>query len=76
MKVYVAIVEDRHAETEAYVFSTPEKAIEFARKTAKESCFDMSDYEEIETKGWLFHVQYSCESDRVYVTERTLDSEE
>ena len=36
MKIYVAMIADRHSDTEPYPFSTPEAAIDYARRTAAE----------------------------------------
>lgn len=75
MKVYVAMVEDRHTDTEAFVFSTLEAAIEFARRTAQETASDPEDIEERPPGArWLFNIHYSCESDRVRVVEKEIDA--
>jgi hypothetical protein len=31
------------------------------------------DFEEKQIEGWLYYATYSCESDSVWVTERTID---
>ncbi len=76
MKIYIAIVDDRHADTDACAFSTAEKAIEFARAIAAKYCRHEEDLEEVEIDGWVFCVNYSCESDSVHVIEKELDSGE
>jgi hypothetical protein len=73
VKVYVAIINDRHADTEAYVFSTAEAAIGYARSCALEYARQLEDFEEKQIEGWLYYATYSCESDSVWVTERTID---
>jgi len=76
MKIYIAILEDRHSDTKAHPFSNKEKAIEWARSKAKEYCFDQEDYaEDSSIDGLVFHAEYSCEGDCVYVIESELDKE-
>ena len=76
MKIYIAIWKDRQTDTTAHPFSTPEKAIEFAKENAKKYAIDPDDYEERNIDGWLFYVSYSCESDCIYVLEEELDGME
>lgn len=73
MKIYIAIWKDRHSDTTAHPFSTPEKAIEFATTKAKEYALEPEDYEEHTYDGFLFYVGYSCEGDCIYVVESTVD---
>ena len=73
MKIYIAIWEDRYGDTIARPFSTPEKAVAWARKTAKEYCSYPDDYEEKQISNWIFYARYSCEGDCVSVREETLD---
>lgn len=73
MKIYVAMIADRHSDTEPYPFSTPEAAIDYARRTAAEYAHRPEDIDEIETDGWLYHATYSGESDSVWVVEKELD---
>lgn len=72
--VYVALIEDRHADPEPVVFSTPELAVEYARGWAQEHASRFGGYEERPIDGWLFHASYSPESDRVSVRERSVHS--
>lgn len=73
MKIYIVIWQDRHTDTEAFVFSTAEKAIEFAKTKAGE--FDRYGYfEEKVIKGWLYYVCYSCEGDSLRVIESEMDA--
>lgn len=73
MKVYVAMICDRHADPEPYVFSTPEAAIEYARSEAHEYAHSAEDVEESAIDGWLYHATYSGEGDSVWVVEKELD---
>ncbi len=69
MKIYIAIVEDRHTDVQAYPFSTAEKAIEFA----KEAALEISDtMEESVIEGWLYYARHECESDSVHVVKTKL----
>ncbi len=70
--VYVAMINDRHAEPEPVVFSTPEAAIDYARTWARNHDHH-GDFEESEVRGWLYHATYSVESDSVWVLERQVD---
>jgi hypothetical protein len=68
---YVAMVNDRHSDPEATIFTKPGDAIEWARETARELARRPEDYQEQETpEGWLFYATYSVESDCVWVLER------
>ena len=46
MKMYLAIYDDRHADTTAHPFIELDKAIEWAKKTAEENCRHKEDIEE------------------------------
>lgn len=73
MKVYVAMIHDRHVDPEAYVFSTPDTAIETARRMAAENARG-NEVNVDPVDGWLFHATYSVEGDCVWVVEKTLDA--
>jgi len=74
MKVYTAIWKDGYSDTTAHVFSDPNIAIEWAIKTARK--YDrFGEYKEADYEGWLFHAQYSCEGDCIYVVESDLDGD-
>ncbi len=78
MNIYIVICQDRHVDTTAHPFTNPEKAIEWARRTAKEYCRFPEDYEEHDygkDEGWIFYADYSCESDCIYVTTTELDKD-
>jgi len=71
--IYVVMVEDRHADLDAELFTDPEQAIAYARRTAHELCRHPESYEEETIEGWLFYARYSTEGDSVWVVEKTLD---
>ena len=77
MKVYVAMIADRHTDPEPEVFSTAEAAIGYARDFAlAESTYGSrtgEHYEERPVEGWLFQATYTCEGDSVWVVEKELD---
>ena len=74
-KIYIAIWKDRHTDTTAHAFSSSKFAIEWAREKAKEYCKFPEYYEEHDYDGWLFHANYSCESDCIYVVEVEINEE-
>ncbi len=73
MKLYIAINEDDHYETEVNVFDTPEKAIEFAKNLGKKRAYCEEDYEESTPNWCLFRVVYSVEKGDVWVVEKELN---
>lgn len=82
MKLYVVLVDDRHQEPTGYVFSTPELAVEYARRHWEENVPDDMDQaemvdagigEQVPAEGWLYHGVYSTEGDAVWVYETRLD---
>ena len=73
VKLYVVIWKDHHTDTGAFVFSTAEKAIEFAKAKAREYARH-GDLTEENIKGWLYYGRYSCEGDSLHVIERELDA--
>lgn len=76
MIVYVAIVADRHTDTEPYVFSTADAAIKYARHAAVENSDSSTDIEEETMVGWLYYARYSEEGDAVWVIEKEIDNPE
>lgn len=73
MKIYLVFDNDRHVDTYAIPFKDKDKAIAKAKEIAKESCRDEEDFEEREVPGWLYHAEYSCEGDSVWVVESELE---
>jgi len=76
MKIYIVVVQDRHSDPSFYPFTNPDKAIEVAKKLAKEYARFPEDYQEHDcgkSQGWLFFADYSCESDCVMVVTTELD---
>lgn len=75
MIVYVAVVEDRHADPDPQVFTDREAAIAWALKEATESA--RGGPEDVEVLNlpqyYEFYVSYSPESDCAWVVKRELD---
>ena len=72
--VYVAMINDRHADPEPFVFSTARAAIDYAKKAARENGHFPEDFEEPEVPdGWLYYATYSVEDDDVWVIEKQID---
>lgn len=75
MKLFVANCIDRHIDPVIEVFDTPEKAIEFCKEFMKANTSYPESIEENDIDGWIYHANYSCEGDHVYVTEHMLNKE-
>lgn len=78
-QVYVVLWEDRHTDTEPYVFTDAGAAISWARGQARESDRH-GDLDEIltdamRTGGWLYYGRYSCEGDHLRVVRCGVDAE-
>lgn len=74
MKIYVVMVEDRHTDTEAEVFTTAEAAIAYAEEYVTEQLdrWPWVDDDPEEPEGWLWYRAYSPEGDCVWVVEKEL----
>lgn len=82
MKIYVLIIQDRHTDTTAYLYSTLEKAIG-AANTYLLACEGLNHVdpedrnmsaEDLAAANWLFFVQYSNEGDCVWIYAADVDS--
>jgi hypothetical protein len=74
MKIYIAMIADRHTDVEAHVFKSPDAAVAFARASAIENAREgEDDLEEEQIDGWLYHARYSPEGDSVWVVESVLN---
>lgn len=73
--VYVAMICDRHADPEPYVFTNPDAAIAFAKREAEEGARVLDNIVEEPIQGWLYHARYSPEGDAVWVVEKHLRDE-
>jgi len=73
MIVYVVVINDRHCDPQAYVWSTAALAISYAKKQAASLAHRPEDISEEEIDGWLWYATYGVEGDSVWVVERVLD---
>lgn len=79
--VYVVIIEDRRADTDAEVFSSEEIAILRAGQLAASYTRDPVEPEDIDwgltasmiRDRWVWYCRYSCEGDSVRVLRREID---
>lgn len=72
MKIYIALIEDRHIDVEVKLFLDLGVAIQYAKDKAQEYSSDPLNMEDIETEDWLFCRRYGCEGDFVRVVEAEL----
>lgn len=74
--IYIAVNMDRHIDPEIKPYTTAELAIAAAKQMAyswvRGSKRVINEYE---VPGRLYHADYSCEGDCVYVVETKLDEE-
>ena len=79
--VYVVIIEDRHSDTDAEVFTSQEIAILRAGQLVGSYTRDPVEPEDIEygltasmvRDGWVWYCRYSCEGESVRVLRREID---
>lgn len=67
--VFVAMIADRHSDTEPYLFETAADAIAFARRTAEQLARD-GQIEESDINGWLWYASWGPEGDSAWVLEK------
>jgi len=72
MKIYNVLWEDRHLDVTATPFREFEDAKVWAKDQAKKYCHYEEDFREIPIKGRLYHVEYSCEGDCLWITEHEI----
>lgn len=83
--IYVTMVQDRHTDTEPYLFSTLEKAVAFAKGIIEDYAHqfgsrlnqpdEVMTEEELARAGWLFYGRFSVEGDCVWVLPVEVDVE-
>ena len=73
MKIYILIVEDRHADVGVTVYVNKERAIADAREVAQEEAkhYNTEPREE-EIDGWLYYATFYREGDSVHVIKGNL----
>jgi hypothetical protein len=86
MNIFIAMVNDRHTEPEASLFSTYEKALAYAMAYLAEVNGQWNDGENgvdpddktmdaeaLTATGWLFYERYSTEGDSIWILEAGVD---
>ena len=77
--VWAVLWNDRHSDPSVHIFSSPDKAIDFAKAKCRE--YDRhGDLDEELTPamvkaGWLYHGIYSCEGDGLTVFPCVVDAD-
>jgi hypothetical protein len=79
MKIYIVIIENHHADTDAMPFLTEAAAISYAKQIALEYCRNEDDYAKgirnsTIKDGWLWRANYACEGDNIRIIERDVDN--
>lgn len=67
VEIYIVIWKDRHSDTTAHPFYDLEKAKKWAKEQAESVCQCQEDLKEIKYDNWLYCINYSCESDCLYI---------
>ena len=68
MTVYVSIIQDRHTDVEAELFTTAAAAVAYARAAILDIAHGEEDgFEEEDIEGWVYFAQYKYERDCVRV---------
>lgn len=78
MKVWVAIINERHSDNDAEVFTAPDAAIDYVKKTVAGWARTPEDIEEelsdrMREAGWIYFVTWSSEDDSAWVIEKETD---
>jgi len=70
--IYIAVWQDRHSDTTAHPFVTLTEAIKFCMEKADQYAIHKDDIEIKDTAEFYFFIQYSCESDCLWVTKHDI----
>ena len=70
--VYVAVIEDRHADVEIEIFTSPDDAINYIDTELAKLKIDSEDIVVEFMPEVLYYVSYSIEGDHAYVIERDI----
>lgn len=71
--IYVCLINDRHTDPQAKVFTTLDGAIEAARAWVSGQAHP-ERFQEEEVEGWLFCVSHEVEEDGAWVTEQRVEA--
>ena len=76
MKMYIVLWQDSHTDTIAHPFFDLEEAKKWAMDQAVNANKKYhEDIKETPIDGWLYHVEYSCEGDCLWITEHEIITE-
>jgi hypothetical protein len=75
MKLYVAYCYDRHTDPVIRIFSTPGKAMDYARAFMQQNMAHPEHVTEQPSKDHLLLLEYGVEGDHAFVFEAELDGE-
>ena len=67
MNTWIVILNDRHADIEAFAFDNPNNAVNYAKELVKRYGRFPEDIQEREYRIYLYYCTYSCEGDYVAV---------
>jgi hypothetical protein len=73
MKIYSILIRDRHSDPTIELSTDREEAKLRAHELAKKYARFPEDIEIVPIRGWVLHINYSCEGDSVTVHEHELD---
>lgn len=79
MKVWVAIINDRHTDTDAEVFTAPDAAVAWlkaevaSRVRHSRYAQDEELTEAMKRAGWIYYVDWSSEGDSAWIIEKETD---
>lgn len=73
MKIYIVLWQDRHTDITAKPFLNFEEARAWAIAQPEHIGVKKRFIKETPVNGWLFHIEYSVESDCLWITEHELE---
>ena len=77
MEIYIVMIDEKHSDTEAHLFSAPESALEYARAMVRWYAGERNKdkIEETEVAGWLYSAWVE-DSFSIWVVAKELDDPE
>lgn len=70
--IYIIVIEDRHFDTKAEVWTDREQALRRAKSVAEEMAHQPGYPQESTIEGWLYYAHCSPEGDHVWVVKSEL----
>jgi len=71
-KIYIVVWQDRHSDTTTHPFVTLKEATDFCMEKAAKYAIKDDDIKIRDYDAFEFFIEYSCESDCLYVTEHNI----